>query len=110
MEGYISPAAQVVISVIPLAGILFASSIVFFALLWKHRENMLRIEKGNYEPPKIDLRGFALLLGLCLTATGLVLSAMFALLEHLSWGLLGGLLPLAVGLSLLVYYQLSKRP
>lgn len=109
MESYISPAAQVVISVIPLAGILFASSIVFFALLWKHRENMLRIEKGSYEPPKIDLGGFALLLGLCLVATGLVLSVMFALLEHLSWGLLGGLLPLAVGLALVVYHQLSKR-
>ena len=95
MNQIVSPAAQVIVSIIPIVGICFAASIIFFALLWKHHENVMLIQKDLYNPPKIDLRNFSLLLGLCLVGVGIVLSLMFLLLKHLSWGLLGGLIPLA---------------
>lgn len=108
MNQIVSPAAQVIVSIIPIVGICFAASIIFFALLWKHHENVMLIQKDLYNPPKIDLRNFSLLLGLCLVGVGIVLSLMFLLLKHLSWGLLGGLIPLAVGLMLLLFHRISK--
>lgn len=107
MEHTLSPAAQVIISIVPIVGICFAASVMFFALLWKHRENSRRIELGTYEAPQVNLRNFSLLLGLCLTGVGAVLSVMFFLLSGLSWGLLGGLLPLAVGIMLLIFTKIS---
>ena len=108
MNQIVSPAAQVIVSIIPIVGICFAASIIFFALLWKHHENVMLIQKDSYKPPRIDLRNFSLLLGLCLVGVGIVLSLMFLLLKHLSWGLLGGLLPLAVGVMLLLFHRISK--
>ncbi len=108
MNQIVSPAAQVIVSIIPIVGICFAASIIFFALLWKHHENVMLIQKDSYNPPKIDLRNFSLLLGLCLVGVGIVLSLMFVLLKHLSWGLLGGLIPLAVGVMLLLFHRISK--
>ena len=64
MNQIVSPAAQVIVSIIPIVGICFAASIIFFALLWKHHENVMLIQKDSYKPPRIDLRNFSLLLGL----------------------------------------------
>ena len=47
MEKEISQVAQVIISIVPIVGITFAAIIVFFALLWKHRENKLKIMNGT---------------------------------------------------------------
>ena len=46
---------------------------------------------------------FTLLTGLCLAGIGLVLAVMFALMEGISWGMLSGLIPLAVGAALLIF-------
>ncbi|MGN0729672.1 hypothetical protein [Treponema sp.] len=107
MDQIVSPAAQVIVSIIPVVGICFAASVIFFALLWKHRENVMLIQRDLYKPPRIDMKSFSLLLGLCLVGVGIVLSVMFILLKPLSWGLLGGLIPFAVGLMLLVYNRIS---
>ena len=106
-----SHAAQVIISVIPIVGIVMGAVVVFFYLLWNHREKVLLIEKGNYAPKTIDLDSFSLLAGLLLSIVGLVLSAVFLALQGFSYGLLGGAIPLAVGASLLVFYFLRRgRP
>ncbi len=90
-------------------GISFSALVVFFALLWKHHETKLRIKMGTYEAPQINLKNFSLFLGLCLVGIGAVLSVMFMLLEGLSWGLLGGLIPLVIGAMLLIFNKISKN-
>ncbi len=105
----LTPAAQIIVAIIPVAGITFAAILIFFALLWRHHETKLRILKGSYTPPRFKLRAFSLLAGLCLVGTGLVLTTMFILLSGKSWGLLGGLLPLAIGLALIVFARMTQE-
>ena len=104
----LTPAAQVIISIIPHTGIILAASLIFFALLWHHRETKLLILKGLYTPKKFPLKVFSLLAGLCLIGTGLVLTVLFCLLSGKSWALLSGLLPLAIGIALTLFSFISK--
>ena len=49
MEKEISHVAEVIISIVPIVGITFAAIIAFFALLWKHRENKLKIINETFK-------------------------------------------------------------
>ncbi len=107
MNDYVTPAAQVIVSLVPIVGICFGAVILFFALLWKHRENRQRIAQGSYQPIHINLKVFSLLTGLCLTGVGLVLTLLFLLIDGMSYSLLGGAVPLFVGIALLLFYKLN---
>ena len=102
-----TPAAQVLISLIPIIGIVFVATITFFSILWKHRENMLRIRCDNYTPFQLNTKAITLLSGMVLIGVGLVLTVLFILLEPISWSLLGGLIPLALGICLLIFYKIA---
>ncbi len=104
-----SVAAQVVISVIPIVGIVMGSVVVFFYLLWSHKEKVLLIERGAYTPNRIELDTFALLTGILLGGVGTVLTALFIAKDGLGYGILGGLIPLALGIGLLVFYGIRSR-
>lgn len=103
-----SLAAQVIITVIPIVGIVMASVVVFFYLLWHHRRTTLQIKMGTYEKPRFDLLSFSLLSGLLLSFLGVTLSSFLFLLRGVSAGLLGGLIPLALGVSLLLFYGVKR--
>lgn len=103
-----SIAAQIIITIIPIVGIVMGSVVVFFYLLWHHKRTVLLIQKGMYTPQKFDLLSFSLLAGLLLSGTGIVLTIFLALLEGFGYGLLGGVIPLALGLSLLVHYWIKR--
>ncbi len=107
METHFSAAAQVLISLIPIVGIVFAGTVIFFALLWHHRENSLKIRQGQSTPREYNLKASSLFIGLCLIAVGLVLTVMFALLQGLSYILLGGLIPLAIGIVCIIFYKIN---
>lgn len=107
MERVPSPAAQLMITVIPIVGIVVAGVVVFFFLLWNHRQRMAQIERGIKPEPLIDLKSFSLLLGLLATAVGLVLTVVSLLARQGGYGLLGGLIPFAAGVSFLVYYRIA---
>ena len=102
-----SESAQVVVAVIPIVGIAIGGVILFFYLLWTHHETKLRIRTGSYKEPEFDLKTFSLLAGLLLVGVGIVLSVLFALIDGFSYALLGGLIPLAVGASLLIFYKIN---
>ena len=102
-----SQTAQVVIAVVPIVGIAIGGVILFFYLLWTHHETKLRIRTGAYKAPEFDLKTFSLLAGLVLTGIGIILSLLFALIDGFSYALLGGLLPLAVGICLLIFYKIN---
>ncbi|MDP3177634.1 MAG: hypothetical protein Q8M76_07000 [Spirochaetaceae bacterium] len=103
-----SAAAQVIVSIIPIVAIVMGSVVAFFYLLWSHREKVRLIERGQYSPKRFDVDVFSLLAGLLLTSVGIVLTILFVALEGVSYALLGGLLPLASGASLLVFYVLRR--
>lgn len=111
MGPVLSAAAQVMITVIPIVAIVLGAVIIFFFLLWRHKQHMRLIERG-IQPAGVDLKSFSLLAGLISGGVGFVLSVFFVVADGATYSLLGGLIPLAVGLSLLAYYVLRdhERP
>lgn len=109
MEHAASSAAQVIISVIPIVGIVMGSVVVFFYLLWNHKRTTLLIKYGQFKRPNFDLLTFSLLTGLLLSAVGLALTIFLSIALGVNFGLLGGVLPLAIGIGLLVYYGIKRR-
>jgi hypothetical protein len=102
------PAAQVIIAVIPIVGIVMGAIVIFFYRLWRHREIVRQIASGTYLRPVYDVYLFSLLAGFLLSGTGLALTILFMLIEGVSYTLLGGVLPLALGLSLLGFYFTTR--
>ncbi len=102
------PAAQVIIAIVPIVGIVLGSVVIFFYLLLRNRQITRQIEAGSYKKPAFDLYVFSLLCGFLLAGVGLVLSILFLALEGLSYSLLGGLIPFALGASLLGFYFVAR--
>lgn len=99
-----SISAQILIATIPIVGIVMGAIVVFFYLLWNHKQKMLIIEKGLWKKTPFDLKAFSLLSGLVLFCIGTVLTLFFYLKEGIAYGLLSGLIPLALGISLIIYF------
>ncbi len=104
-----SAAAQVIITVIPIVGIVAGTTIVFFYLYWNHKQKMFLIEKGMYRPKPLDLIAFSFFAGCILTGVGAGLTFFFYLKEGLGYSTLGGLIPLSVGISLLFFFSIQKK-
>jgi len=105
-----SPTAQLMITIIPIVGIVTGGIITFFFLLWTHRQRMAQIERGLAPRRLIDLRTFSLLVGILTAAVGLVLTIVHLALGQGGYGLLGGMIPLAVGLGFLTFYRVYDSP
>ncbi len=101
-----SPAAQVIISLIPIVGICIGGIVIFFALLWIHHETKQRIKAGEKAHVKFNYNAATLLCGLLLTGIGLMLTIFFALFDGITPALLGGLIPCTIGICLLLFYKL----
>jgi len=99
-----SAAAQVIIAIIPIVGIVMGSAVIFFYLLWYHKRRTLLIQAGQFHPPEFDYLSFSLLAGLLLTAVGITLTVFLVIVLGFGLGLLGGLIPLSCGAGLLAYY------
>jgi hypothetical protein len=109
MELSPSAAAQVIVSIIPIVGIVMSAVVAFFYLLWNHRQKMLLIKTGNYLKPTFDLLSFSLLAGLLLTSVGTALTVFFTAGWGFSYALLGGIIPLSIGIGLLIYFGMKRR-
>jgi len=103
-----SAAAQVLIAVIPIVGIVMGAIVIFFYLLWNHRRRTLLINVGQYKRPQFDLLSFSLLAGLLLGSVGLTLTVFLAIVAGPTYGLLGGIIPLSMGVGLLAYYGIKR--
>jgi len=109
MEQITTAAAQVLIAIIPIVGIVMGSVVVFFYLLWNHRRRTLLINAGHYNRPVFDLLTFSLLAGLLLSTVGITLTVFLAMVAGPTYGLLGGIIPLAMGIGLLAFYGIKRR-
>ncbi len=106
-----SQATQILVTVIPIVGIVFGSVVLFFYIYFGYRTRMLMIEKGIYRSPleMFDLETFALLLGLLSFSIGFGMSIFFYFREGLSYGLLGGLIPFFVGIGLISFFIIRMK-
>ncbi|HUX39735.1 MAG TPA: hypothetical protein VMV83_01105 [Rectinemataceae bacterium] len=100
-----SIAAQVLIALIPIVGIVLGSVVVFFWLLWNHRERKLLIQQGAWTPSRFDVETVSLLSGLLLSAVGIVLTILILIVDGIGYPLLGGLVPLSAGVGLLIFVR-----
>jgi hypothetical protein len=108
MQQLSSSAAQVLIAIIPIVGIVMGAVVIFFYLLWNHRRRILLIKAGHYNRPDFDLLSFSLLAGLLLGSVGLTLTVFLIIIQGATYGLLGGIIPLAIGAGLLIYYGIKR--
>ncbi|MCB1159451.1 MAG: hypothetical protein H7A25_25240 [Leptospiraceae bacterium] len=97
-----------VLYLVPIFGIVFGSTLLWFLFFWWHRQKIALIKAGLYKSFPFDIRAYSFFIGLLLTFTGLVLSIVFIMVLGRSMAMLGGLIPLAIGLSLLTFYKLRK--
>lgn len=102
-------AAQVIISLIPIVGIVMGCTIVFFYLLWNHRQKMLMIKTGIFEKKQFDYRLFSLFVGCIFFGLGIGFTLFFYLKEGLSYSLLSGLVPLSTSVGLLIFFINYKK-
>jgi len=105
-----STTVQVIIAIIPIIGIVMGSVVVFFYLLWTYKLKTLLIQTKQWTVRKFDMESFSLLAGLLLFCVGLFLTVFFGFAIGLNVGLLGGIIPLACGLSLLLFFLIKRRP
>ncbi|HPB80549.1 MAG TPA: hypothetical protein PK200_00795 [Spirochaetota bacterium] len=105
-----SVAAQVIVTIVPIVGIICGCMVIFFYLYWNYQLKKLMIEKGNYQrsAERFDYVTFSLLSGLVLTGVGFSMVLFFYLKDGICYGLLGGLLPLSVGLGLIVFFIINS--
>jgi hypothetical protein len=99
---------KIVLYFVPIVGIIFGAILLFSIFYWWHKQRIELIRSNLYKPVQFNIRMFSFFLGLLLTFTGFVLSLVFIIVMGKSMAVLGGLVPLAIGLSLLTYYKLEK--
>jgi hypothetical protein len=104
-----SAAAQIIITVIPIVGLVTGGTVLFFFLYWNHRQRMLIIEKGQYVKSIYDINAFSLFAGLVLTSIGAALVVFFLVIEGFTYPVLSGLIPLSLGVSLLLFCLIRTR-
>lgn len=102
-----SAAAQVIVSVIPIVGIVMGCLVILFYLLWDYKYKVFLVEKGLRKDKPFDFIAFCLLSGLILFTLGLCLVIVFLVIDGFSHSILGGLIPAAVGISLLLFVRIS---
>ncbi len=103
------PTAQVIVSIIPIVGIVVGGVVIFFYLLWRNAQIVLMIKTEKYEPLQFNFKLFSLLTGILLIGIGFILSIFFIVLEGFSYPLLGGLIPLVIGICLILFYKIYQK-
>jgi hypothetical protein len=103
-----SNAAQIIIALIPIVGIVMGAVVIFFYLLWNHQRKALLIKTGQWKEKGFDLLTFSLLGGLLLGAVGLCLTIFLAIMGGRNYGLLGGIIPLSSGIALLAFFFIKR--
>ncbi len=105
-EEIIVPAAQVIVAIIPIVGIVIGGVVIFFYLLWRNAQISLLIKTEKYEPMQFNVKLFFLLTGILLIGIGFILTIFFIILDGFNYALLGGIIPLVVGICLIVFDKL----
>jgi uncharacterized membrane protein len=98
-----TPAAQILIAILPLVAVVLLAVLTFFVLLWDYRTKQVTIEKGQQPVPR-NIDDKLLLIGIVSLFVGVGLTLFFVLYNGISNSLLGGIIPVAVGLGIVTHY------
>lgn len=104
-----SAAAQVLVTIIPMVGIVTGGILLFFYLLWHYRERRLLIERNLYTKTVFDTEAFSLFSGLVLTSVGLCLLVFFLIKDGFAYEVLSGLIPFSLGASLILFFIIRQK-
>jgi heme/copper-type cytochrome/quinol oxidase subunit 2 len=102
-----TPAAQLLIAILPLVAVVLLAVLTFFIILWDYRAKKASIEKGQQPVPR-NIDDKLLLIGIVSLFVGVGLLVFFVLYNGLSNSLLGGIIPLAVGLGIITHYIIMQ--
>jgi hypothetical protein len=100
--------AQILIAILPLVSVIAVSVLFFFYLLWEYRKARLLIERG-LPVPRSRWNERLLLIGMVAFFVGIGLLAFFLLADGGGEALLGGIMPMAAGAGIIVYYLTVAR-
>jgi hypothetical protein len=109
----ISEGIQTIILAIGAVAVPVLGLILFFGLMvklasTKHKEKIAMIEHGLTEPPRARRGNGLLVAGLVFTGIGIALVIGIPIAGEAS-GVVGGLMPLFIGLALILGHRLSRR-
>lgn len=103
-------AAQILLALVPVIAIVFGSALLFFFVLWNYKLKRELIKSGQYTHTTVqNLRMLSLLMGIMSTAVGFPMTILFSIIEGINYMLLGGVIPMFVGIGLLVFYIFSRK-
>lgn len=111
MEHIPTEAAQVIVTIIPIVGILFTSIVLFLYLILWHKQRMTLIEKDQFQRifKDVDVDSASLFSGMVLFAVGFSLLLFFWIKEGIDYGMLSGLIPFSIGVSLISFFVIRLR-
>ena len=107
MDNMPSAAAQIIVTIIPIVGIVMGSVVIFFFLLWNYKQKKLLIEKGLYRKMEFDMMSFSLFSGLLLLSIGAGLVVFFLMKDGFGYSVLGGIIPLCIGAGLTIFFIIN---
>ncbi|MBN2436088.1 MAG: hypothetical protein JXK07_12555 [Spirochaetes bacterium] len=102
-------AVQVMITVIPIVGILMGGAVIILFLILNHKQKMAMIRHNYGSKQPIDIVWISLFAGLLLTFIGFVMSLFFIIKEGVEYSLLSGIVPLAAGMGLMIFFTIARK-
>ncbi len=101
---------KLVIALIPVIGILSGSFVIFYFLKWYFEYKKFLINANLYQPFRIkDFRLLILLISILSIASGIPLTIVFIFVYGISLPVLGGAIPLSIGIGLFVFYIITLK-
>lgn len=102
--------AKLLIALIPNLGIIAGSIVIFYFFKWHFEYKKFLINSNLYQPFRIkDFRLLILLISILSIAAGIPITLVFLFVFGISIPVLGGAIPLFVGLGLLVFYIITAK-
>ena len=109
VPGTVSTAPEIILSLVPVMGIVFGCVLLFFFFLWQYKIRKELIRSGQHQPMFVtNIRMLSLLIGLLGVSSGLPMTFLFLLIEGVTYALLGGLLPLFAGIGFIIFYGMTR--
>jgi hypothetical protein len=109
MQSTPSGAAQIIVTIIPIVGIVMGATVIFFYLLWNYKQKAMMIDKGIYRKSELDIDSLSLFSGLILFGIGFSLFIFFYLKEGFGYSILSGLVPFSIGVSLIAFFVMRRK-
>ncbi len=100
---------EILLSILPLIGIVFGCTLLFFFMLWRYKQNKELIKNNKYQITSYqNLRTWCLLMGCLSSLIGFPMTILFLIMALGQFIVLGGLIPFFAGVGFLLFYFLTR--